>query len=247
MGRGGRPGSRSSPPRARFEAPAVAFLTEPDAPSGHARAIASAAWPRHIHRRSPARTRSPRMTRRAAHAARRTKRQVPVVESRGTGGRARVGVTRLPKRPPGGPNSQQLRLPSCGSVDEAVALLKQYGGDARILAGGQSLIPAMRYRLARPAVLIDINPVADLGYIREGDGMLVLGALARDAALERVPGCTIVTRSSPRFRRLSPIRSCGRWEPSWAASATTIRPATGPSRRWPRARRSCSRAAERAS
>ena len=75
-----------------------------------------------------------------------------------------------------------------GSVDEAVALLKQYGGDARILAGGQSLIPAMRYRLARPAVLIDINPVADLGYIREGDGVLVLGALARDAALERVPG-----------------------------------------------------------
>jgi carbon-monoxide dehydrogenase medium subunit len=74
-----------------------------------------------------------------------------------------------------------------GSVDEAVALLKQHGGDARVLAGGQSLIPAMRFRLARPAVLIDINRLADLDYIREQDGMLVLGALARDAALERTP------------------------------------------------------------
>src|ERR1700686_2056386 len=73
------------------------------------------------------------------------------------------------------------------SADEAMALLQQYGGDARILAGGQSLIPAMRFRLARPAVLVDINPLADLDYIREQDGMLVLGALARDAALERTP------------------------------------------------------------
>jgi aerobic carbon-monoxide dehydrogenase medium subunit len=73
------------------------------------------------------------------------------------------------------------------SADEAMALLQQYGGDARILAGGQSLIPAMRFRLARPAVLVDINPLADLDYVREQDGMLVLGALARDAALERTP------------------------------------------------------------
>jgi carbon-monoxide dehydrogenase medium subunit len=73
------------------------------------------------------------------------------------------------------------------SADEAMALLQQYGGDARILAGGQSLIPAMRFRLARPAVLVDINPLADLDYVREQDGMLALGALARDAALERTP------------------------------------------------------------
>src|ERR1700688_2181119 len=69
------------------------------------------------------------------------------------------------------------------SPDEAMALLQQYGGDARILAGGQSLIPAMRFRLARPAVLVDINPLADLDYIREQDGMLVLGALAPDATI----------------------------------------------------------------
>jgi aerobic carbon-monoxide dehydrogenase medium subunit len=71
-----------------------------------------------------------------------------------------------------------------GTLDETLVLLAQYGGDARVLAGGQSLIPAMRFRLARPAVLVDINQLADLGYIRESDGMLAIGALARDAALE---------------------------------------------------------------
>jgi len=70
------------------------------------------------------------------------------------------------------------------SVDEALALLAKHGSDARILAGGQSLIPAMRYRLARPAVLVDINPISELSYLREDKGALVVGALARDAALE---------------------------------------------------------------
>ena len=73
------------------------------------------------------------------------------------------------------------------SVDEALALLSKYGADARILAGGQSLIPAMRYRLARPAVLVDINPIDALGYLREDNGALVVGALARDSALETSP------------------------------------------------------------
>ncbi len=77
------------------------------------------------------------------------------------------------------------------SVDEALAFLGKYGSDARILAGGQSLIPAMRYRLARPAVLVDINPIAALEYLREEKGALVIGALARDAALETSP---LVTR-----------------------------------------------------
>lgn len=73
------------------------------------------------------------------------------------------------------------------SVDEALALLAKHGSDARILAGGQSLIPAMRYRLARPAVLVDINPINALAYVREDKGALVVGALARDAALETLP------------------------------------------------------------
>lgn len=71
------------------------------------------------------------------------------------------------------------------SAEEALASLGQHGGDARILAGGQSLIPAMRYRLARPAVLVDISHIGDLKYLREEGGMLRLGAMLADAALER--------------------------------------------------------------
>jgi carbon-monoxide dehydrogenase medium subunit len=71
-----------------------------------------------------------------------------------------------------------------GSVDETLSLLKQHGGDARVLAGGQSLIPAMRLRLARPAVIVDIGGLAELAYMRETDGVLAIGAMTRDAQLE---------------------------------------------------------------
>lgn len=70
------------------------------------------------------------------------------------------------------------------STDEALAALGAHGADARVLAGGQSLIPAMRFRLARPSLLVDINRIADLAYIRESNGELRLGAIARDHALE---------------------------------------------------------------
>lgn len=73
------------------------------------------------------------------------------------------------------------------SVDGALELLSQYGDDARVLAGGQSLIPAMRFRLARPAVLVDINPLGELDYLRESDGSLVVGAGTRDYAIETAP------------------------------------------------------------
>ncbi|HXW04789.1 MAG TPA: xanthine dehydrogenase family protein subunit M [Vicinamibacterales bacterium] len=72
------------------------------------------------------------------------------------------------------------------SVEEALAALEAHGPEARVLAGGQSLIPAMRFRLARPAVLVDINGIPDLEYLRV-DGALSIGALARDAAIERAP------------------------------------------------------------
>jgi carbon-monoxide dehydrogenase medium subunit len=63
--------------------------------------------------------------------------------------------------------------------------LQQHGAEARVLAGGQSLIPAMRFRLARPGVLVDINPVRELDSIHlNGDG-LVVGAMVRDVAIER--------------------------------------------------------------
>jgi carbon-monoxide dehydrogenase medium subunit len=65
------------------------------------------------------------------------------------------------------------------SLREAFDALAKYGTGARVLAGGQSLIPAMRYRLAAPAVLVDINPIAELAYVREDKGVLRIGALAR--------------------------------------------------------------------
>ncbi len=71
------------------------------------------------------------------------------------------------------------------SSDDAVAALAAYGSDARILAGGQSLIPAMRFRLARPSALVDIGGIEELAYVRESDGYLNVGATARDAAVER--------------------------------------------------------------
>jgi carbon-monoxide dehydrogenase medium subunit len=70
------------------------------------------------------------------------------------------------------------------SLDEALAALAERGGDARVLAGGQSLIPAMKYRLMRPAVLVDINRIEELSYITASDGELRVGALTRDFALE---------------------------------------------------------------
>lgn len=70
------------------------------------------------------------------------------------------------------------------SVQEAVALLAEHGDDAKLLAGGQSLIPAMRFRLAMPEVLIDLNSVAGLQYVREQNGHLSIGAMTREVMLE---------------------------------------------------------------
>lgn len=63
------------------------------------------------------------------------------------------------------------------SVDEAVALLQQYGDDAKLLAGGHSLIPTMKLRLAQPAHLIDLGKIGGLSYIREEEGAVVVGAM----------------------------------------------------------------------
>jgi aerobic carbon-monoxide dehydrogenase medium subunit len=65
------------------------------------------------------------------------------------------------------------------SIDEALGLLAEHGEEAKILAGGQSLVPMMNLRLAQPGVLIDINRLADLAYIRAGDDSIAIGALTR--------------------------------------------------------------------
>ena len=73
------------------------------------------------------------------------------------------------------------------TTDEAFARLQQHGAEARVLAGGQSLIPAMRFRLARPAVLVDINSLKDLSGLRVNGKALAIGAIARDSDIERAP------------------------------------------------------------
>ena len=70
------------------------------------------------------------------------------------------------------------------TLSEAIALLQQHGPDAKILAGGQSLIPLMKLRMAAPKHLIDIGRIDDLSYIRESDGHLAIGALTREAELD---------------------------------------------------------------
>ena len=71
------------------------------------------------------------------------------------------------------------------SLDEAVGALASGGGDAKVLAGGQSLVPMLALRLARPTLLVDINRLPGLDGIREASGMLEIGALVRQRALER--------------------------------------------------------------
>lgn len=70
------------------------------------------------------------------------------------------------------------------SADAAIAALTEHGDEAKLLAGGHSLIPLMRFRLATPAVLIDIGRLGDLGYIREEGGHVAIGALTTHRALE---------------------------------------------------------------
>jgi len=70
------------------------------------------------------------------------------------------------------------------TVHEALTLLRQYGAEAKLLSGGQSLIPLMKLRLAMPAYLIDINRIPGLDQLQEQNGFLSIGALTREADLE---------------------------------------------------------------
>jgi aerobic carbon-monoxide dehydrogenase medium subunit len=71
------------------------------------------------------------------------------------------------------------------SVDEAIALLQQYGDEAKLLAGGHSLLPTMKLRLAQPGHLIDLGRIDGLSYIREDDGVVAVGAMTRYVDIER--------------------------------------------------------------
>lgn len=82
------------------------------------------------------------------------------------------------------PAAFDYRAPT--SVDEALALLQAHAGEAKLLAGGQSLVPVLNFRLAAPALLIDLNRISALAGIREEpDGALVIGAMTRNREIEK--------------------------------------------------------------
>jgi carbon-monoxide dehydrogenase medium subunit len=97
------------------------------------------------------------------------------------------------------------------TVEEAVALLQQYDFDAKLLAGGQSLLPMLKFRLARPAVLVDLGGVRDLSYVRRTGGVLAFGAMARTAELETDEvraHCPILAEAAAKIGH-APIRHRG--------------------------------------
>ena len=123
------------------------------------------------------------------------------------------------------------------SVDGAVAALGAGGEDAKVLAGGQSLIPLLRLRLAYPSVLVDLGGVDELRGVRDDGDAIVIGAMTTHDEVLKDP-------SSRRTRRCwrprpapSPTRPCGTSARSAARSPTPTRPGTCPRWRWRRARR----------
>ncbi len=98
------------------------------------------------------------------------------------------------------------------SVEEALALLQRYDGDAKLLAGGQSLMPLLNFRLSRPAALVDLNRMPSLAYIKEQDGQVRFGAMTRQRTIEFSP---VVKERLPLLREATrwvghlPIRTRG--------------------------------------
>ena len=79
---------------------------------------------------------------------------------------------------------EQFGYSAPSTLQEAFSLLEEHGEDAKILAGGHSLIPMMKLRFASPTHLVDINNIPGLSYIKEEDGQLKIGAMSREVDLE---------------------------------------------------------------
>jgi aerobic carbon-monoxide dehydrogenase medium subunit len=88
------------------------------------------------------------------------------------------------------------------TLDEALTLLAEHGGDARPLAGGQSLIPAMNFRLATPAILIDLNGIAALSFVEAAPAALTIGAMTRHRTVEQSAD---VAAAAPLLRQAMPF------------------------------------------
>lgn len=97
----------------------------------------------------------------------------------------------------------RFRYEAPRSLDEALAILAEHGDEAKVLAGGQSLVPLLKLRFAAPAVLVDINNLPGLDHHREdADGSLVVGALCRHAHLER---STLLPGKHPLMASAAPV------------------------------------------
>ncbi len=87
------------------------------------------------------------------------------------------------------------------TAEDAVSVLAEYGDEAKVLAGGQSLMPMLSLRLARPEHIVDVNRVRDLAGVRRENGALVVGATTRHVTLERDPE---IAAAAPLLRRVAP-------------------------------------------
>jgi carbon-monoxide dehydrogenase medium subunit len=87
------------------------------------------------------------------------------------------------------------------SIEQASDLMSRFVGEAKILAGGQSLVPAMNFRIVQPSALIDLNRVAALGYVRQEDSVLRIGAMTRERELEFNP---LISRWAPLLVEAAP-------------------------------------------
>src|SRR5215471_11027198 len=88
------------------------------------------------------------------------------------------------------------------SLEEVLGLLTEHGDEAKLLAGGQSLVPMLSMRLARPSQLIDLNGVADLAYIADGGDLLTIGATTRERVAER---SSVVASRTPILAQALPF------------------------------------------
>ncbi len=91
-------------------------------------------------------------------------------------------------------NPRPFEYYSPKTVDEALRLAEKYGSDSRFLAGGQSLLPLMKLRIASPGHLIDLGRIPDLAYIRRGEGFLSIGAMTRMAD---IASSNVVLKENP--------------------------------------------------
>src|SRR5271170_3447032 len=97
----------------------------------------------------------------------------------------------------------RFRYEAPHSLGEALSLLQDGGEDAKVLAGGQSLVPLMKLRFASPELIVDINNLPDLDYHRQdADGTIRIGALCRHAYLER---STLLQSKQPVMAAAAPL------------------------------------------